>query len=100
MSRKDCKGKIYRANVSHCRTERGVLFSVRLNELKRLSCPGCKVCGLLDEALGDIDNDWHLIGIEHAEHGKLYKIEIRDRGVDWETGICEDWDLELVEVED
>jgi len=94
-----CKGDIFKANVSLCKTERGVLFSVRLNKMKRLSCPGCKYCGWLDDDLNELDPErFPLLGIENVEHGKLYTITTTNVSRDFETGWIDSWDLEVVEV--
>jgi hypothetical protein len=97
----ECKGVFFRADVSHCETKKGILFSVRLNLLKRKSCPGCRVCGWLFDSLGEIDRDyWPIIGIESCKHSKLYALQVCNISTDWETGIADSWDLKVVEVEE
>lgn len=100
MSKKTCKGRVYRANVSHCQTKTGILFAVRLREMKRLSCPGCEYCGWLDADLPELGLDWGIINITEAENGKLYTIEMCNIQRDWESGMVDDWDLKLVEYEE
>lgn len=95
-----CKGLIFQADVSCCPTRKGIGFFVRLNLLKRKSCPGCIRCAALYDAIGDVDNDWMPIGIESVEHGKLYRLEICNASRDWETGIIDDWDIKLVEFKE
>ena len=95
--KEQCKGKIYRADVQHCQTKRGILFSVRLNEIKRLSCQGCDKCGWIDENLSELNDEWGIVNICEAEHGKLYTIDMCNERKDWETGIVTDWDLKIVE---
>jgi len=99
-----CKGRVYRADISHCRTKRGFGLFMRFNEVKRLSCPGCddnSCCvGWEDEELDEISwEHWSIIDIEKAEHGKLYRLVQCNMSRDWETGIIDDWDLKLVDVE-
>jgi len=91
-----CKGVVYKADVQHCKTQRGVLFSVRLNKMKRLSCPGCEQCGFLEDDLGEIDpKHWPIIGIATVEPGKLYTIDVVNIGRDLESGYVDAWDLKV-----
>ncbi len=93
-----CKGTIYKADVQHCVTKKGVLFSVRLNKMKRLSCKGCEHCGWLDDELSEIDPEvWPIIDIQDVEHGKLYVINVTNIAKDWETGFADSWDLKVNE---
>jgi len=91
-----CKGLVYRANVQHCRTKQGILFSVRLNKLKKKSCFGCEECECIEDQLSEISYDWPLINIETVEHGKLYTIGFTNISRDWETGVVDEWDLEVI----
>jgi len=94
-----CKGIIYRADVQHCRTAKGVMLSFRLNKLKKKSCSGCDTCMADEDQLSEIDiNIWPLIDIEKIKHGKLYKIEYCNMYIDYETGYADSWDLKVVEV--
>lgn len=88
---------VYKADVQHCQTVKGVLFSVRLNKVKKLSCPGCAYCGAIEDDLSNIGVDWPIIGIEACEHGKLYTISECNISKDWETGVVDDWDLKVTE---
>ena len=93
-----CKGMIFKADVQHCRTERGILFSVRLNKMKRISCPGCMSCGATEDSLSEIDPKiWPILDIEKCKHGKLYILEYCNIATDWETGYVDSWDLRAVE---
>ena len=93
-----CKGAVFRADVQHFTTKRGGLaFSVRLNKVKRLSCPGCDVCQGWAEHHSEIGNDWPVVGIETAQDKKLYTLEPCNESRDWETGYIDSWDFELVE---
>lgn len=92
----ECNGTVFRANVQMCRTARGIMFSVRLDKLKRKSCPGCEKCGWIDEELSQVDNDNPIIGIESCEHGELYTLTTCNHSTDWETGQVDGWDLKVV----
>ena len=91
-----CQGAVFRANVSNCLTKSGFGFFVRLNKIKKLSCPGCNKCGWQDDNFAEVNNDWPIINIEKAEHGKLYTIGICNESRDWESGVIDQWDLELI----
>ena len=94
----NCKGMVFKADVQHCRTERGVLFSVRLNKMKRMSCPGCINCGGTEDSLSEIDPEiWSILDIEKCKHGKLYTLEYCNIRTDWETGYVDSFDLRAVE---
>ena len=91
---------VYKADVQHCTTKRGVLFSVRLNKMARMSCKGCDRCGGLADDLSNINANWSIIGIESAKSGKLYEIKMVNMSTDWETGYVDEWDLQLVPYEE
>lgn len=98
VPQENCKGVIYKADVQHCKTERGILYSIRLNKLKRMSCPGCNQCVYIEDDINEIGPGRSQIkNIEMVEHGKLYTIEVCDISRDYETGIIDDWNLEVVE---
>ena len=98
--KKSCNGLVYRAEISHYIVNRGISFSVKLNKQKRLSCPGCELCWWLYEAVGEINLDWPVEGIESAEQGKLYTLDICNEEKDWESGIVDSWDLRLIEFKE
>lgn len=96
-----CKGAIYKVDVQHCRTERGILFSVRLNKMKRMSCGGCKDCGAIEDELNEIDPTiWPILDIEKCKHGELYTLEYCNISTDWETGYADSWDLRAAKYSD
>ena len=93
-----CRGAIFKGDVQHCKTERGVLYSIRLNKMQRLSCKGCEQCMAAEDEFGEIDPEhWPILGIEKVKHGKLYTIEYCNIQTDWETGYADSWDLRAVE---
>ncbi len=99
--RSSCKGVIYKADIQHCKTKRGVLFSVRLNKMKRMSCQGCDDCDWLDDELNELDHEWYrIVGIEKVENGELYQLQVGNIGTDWETGIVDEWELCLSKVKE
>ena len=99
IRRTTCQGEVFKADVQHCKTKRGFLFSVRLNKQKRLSCPGCDNCCSLDDEFDEVSSDWPIQDIETAEHDRLYVIKRVDVSKDWESGIIDGWDLKLVPFE-
>lgn len=92
-----CRGRVFKASVQHFPTKRGFGFSVRLNEMKTLSCPGCVRCGWQYEIQNNLCADDKIIGIENCQDGKLYNIEVCNTSTDWETGIVDEWDYKVVE---
>lgn len=94
----ECKGLIFRGYVTHYI---GVDYTT-LNErkglklLKRKSCNGCEGCGNRLEMIGEYLNDG-LIDFSPVEDGKLYRIAIVNIVRDWETGIIDEWEYEIVE---
>ena len=70
-----CKGKIYKADVTVCRTQKGFGKFVRMNEMKRLSCGGCKHCEYINAMLSNISDDYDLVcGMHIVEDGELYEL--------------------------
>ena len=88
-----CKGVVYKANRGFTKTARGFGLFVRLNKLKRLSCPGCIECRGIEEYLHEQKN---IINIENAEHNKLYTLIMTNKYINWETNLVDDYDLQLV----
>ena len=95
-----CKGVVFRADVFNGPTKRGVMFAVRLNVVWKLSCPGCDRCGWISDDINEINNYRPIIGIEKAEHGKLYTLIVANEHRDWETGVIDEWDIEMIPWEE
>lgn len=99
MTDKPCQGMIFRAHVSTHETKRGFAKTFRLDHMKRLSCPGCEQCGwqseLISEAVGSCGCGI-IIGIESVEDKELYSLRITNISKDWENGIVDNCDIELV----
>lgn len=97
----ECRGVIFKARVSTYNTKRGIGFTIRLDRMNKLSCPGCEQCGWVDETL----EDWISytgeppLNFLEVENGKLYTIGICNESRDYETGVINDFDLEVVKVE-
>lgn len=102
MSR--CKGQIYRAAVTVYETSRGFALTIKLNYLKKKSCKGCGYCHLFIDVLGDAiscyEDEVSIIGFEKVEHGKLYTLQAVPSSRDLETGLVDDYVLELVEIKE
>ena len=91
-----CQGQVFKASVGHYRAARGFGFKVSLVVAKRRSCPGCPDCAWQVDALGDVGNDWPILGIEKAVDGAFYRLEIGNVMRDFESGIVDGVDLRLV----
>ena len=95
-----CKGIVYKAEVNTFLRKKGVGFSVNLIIQKKKSCPGCGSCGWVHESISEnIASGIPLIGIESVENGKLYTLSSCNVSRDWETGVVDDYGLELIEIE-
>ena len=93
-----CRGIIFKADVQHCKTKRGVLFSVRFNKMKKMSCLGCEHCMGLEDQFNEIDwGYWPILDIEKVKDGKLYTIEYCNIQKELETGYADSWDLRMKE---
>ena len=88
----ECKGLIFRGFnstfYSDCRLEKR--SGIRM--LKKKSCPGCEKCGFLLEDLSQNES----VIIPEIEHDELYTVVVTNISKDWETGYVDDWDLEVV----
>lgn len=102
----ECKGLIYRCRKCQFIGSRGeIVERVTFTPLKKKSCPGCDQCEYLhSEAREFIGNyAFGLGGIAipvDAQDQQLYRLEITNMSRDWETGIIDDWDLEMVRIDE
>lgn len=94
-----CTGKVYKSSVQRFPTHKGFGMSIRLNELKRRSC-SCNKCQYLEDDINEFMCHEGIIGIEDVKDGKLYTVGYTNISTDWESGIVDDWDLELIEIEE
>lgn len=97
VDKNECKGLVYRARVSEWYWPT-IGKTTRLNLLKRDSCPGCEKCGAMYECLQELNEDWPIVGLDNVENGKKYTIRFCNEQRDWESGIVDDFDIELIEV--
>lgn len=90
-----CKGLVFRGFNSMFFSDGRLEERRGIRLLKRESCPGCEKCGfLLDDMSEQV-----IIGsmiIPEIEHGKLYEVIVINESRDWETGYVDDYDLEVV----
>lgn len=91
-----CDGKVFKANVYLGKTQKGIGFFVRLDYVKGLSCPGCKMCGGLEDDMNELNVNWPIIGIKDVEDGKYYRLGITNITTDFESGYADYWDLQLI----
>lgn len=96
-----CKGIIFRADCQNYIGKKGeIVFKTVLKQLKKKSCPGCEQCGWLESDIREfISFDTPFLGIENIEPNKFYTFQVTNISKDWESGIVDDWDLEIVEIE-
>jgi ferredoxin len=100
---KKCIGIIVRAHTYFKYTEdlinssNRIINQVRLNVLKKKSCPGCNECGCIWDFFQITDNHYIIGGIGEVEHGKLYRLKLAVTSIDSYTGMVDDCDLILQE---
>jgi len=96
-----CKGLIYRCRVNNYVNGKGELLSqIRMIPLKRLSCKGCDHCACVIDTLSeDVANDL-IPDLTRVVSGKIYKLIYIETGIDYETGVVDDWDWEFREVKE
>ncbi len=92
-----CQGQVFKASVNNSRLSHGFAFTVRLTVAKKYSCPGCPACDWQWDAFGEVGNDWPILGIEKAEDGALYRVEVCNVTRCRDTGSDDGFDLGLVE---
>ena len=95
-----CKGLVYRCSVQEFMTEKRLVRQIEFRLLKRRSCPGCDQCGFMLDDLRD-RLDPFCSGIywpQQPKHNGLYSPRVTNITKDWESGIVDDWDVEMVEV--
>jgi hypothetical protein len=97
-----CQGKVFKADVGGSPTKRGFGLFIRMNEMKKLSCPGCDQCGWQSDAIQEAMCDWDalgVVGLESVEDGKLYTLAVTNIGYDYESGMVDEYDVEVVAYE-
>lgn len=71
-----------------------------MRQLKKESCEGCRHCGFLWDDLHEFSVDRDLDIRPNIEHGAKYRLTVVDVGHDWETGICDEWHLAFIKIEE
>ena len=96
-----CKGKIYRGIQNAYIGSKGeYVYQERMIPLKRKSCPGCKKCGYLQDAINDeLFNESFPI-INDIQDQALYELQIVNESRDYESGMIDDWEIEFVKVKE
>ena len=99
-SGKHCKGVFFRYTCSsYLSTHNSIEFRSSFRLLKKKSCSGCIQCQQLWEDFSVTGNIEDTIRVpKKLKPNGIYQASFVSAGVDWETGICEDWCWELIEV--
>lgn len=97
--KKTCNGLVFKASVNEYITKRGFAKTIRLDKLKRKSCPGCELCGWMDEAVKHSIEYGCLIGFEDVKSGELYTVLVKNVSYNRESGEVDDWELAIVPFE-
>lgn len=95
----ECKGLTFRGHTSQFfdYKDRRIEKKQRIRLLKKESCPGCPMCSWFLDDMGDMISTDGLIWPEEIEDGKLYTIRVTNEHRDWESGIVDDYQFEIVE---
>lgn len=90
-----CKGKIYKAKVTHYIGSRGeAIYQEKFIPMKRMSCDGCAKCNWLEDDLNEFmsNNTFPIIEDRIKDEG-LYYLDVTNISHDFESGIVDDWNL-------
>jgi len=102
-NKKGCRGVFFRGkkNVWFDYHKGRLVYKQELRLLKRISCDGCQDCGWIFDQMSDmIGSDGIIYPKYGIEEGKMYTIAVTNESRDWETGIVDNWDFKIVEVEE
>ena len=101
MPEETCKGLIYRCQVNQFLNAKGTYIdSIRMEPLKRMSCPGCDRCAYLrDQTREHISMGTPPI-INNPVSSALYELRITNLSRDYETGYPDDWDMVFVKIKE
>lgn len=91
-----CKGIKFRGYASTFWSGYKLESRCGVRFLKKDSCAGCSKCAHFDEFMEETPEN--IIGLNEVEHGKLYTLRVTNISRDWESGIVDEWDLQLVEL--
>lgn len=94
---KECKGLIFRGYNKQFVSGNHIGLHQGLKLLKRKSCPGCEECSWVMEQIADMLKFNQVIWPE-IEDGKLYSVHTTNEKRDLETGLVDDYDFEIFEV--
>jgi len=100
--KQECKGLVFKGYSSgfyiRNKKETKIEFREGIRLLKRKSCAGCKECGMFYEILSDGTLFNHISILNNIKNDQLYTLKVTNISTDFETGIVDDFDIELVEI--
>lgn len=95
----DCKGLIFRGYNKQFKTKAGFCQKIELRFMKRISCKGCLDCGgLMESVQMHLECDLNFLGFDKVEHDKYYTFRFINLSRDWESGLIDDYDIEIQEA--
>lgn len=92
-----CKGLFFRGSTSLYWQDGKLAQKMELHLLRRMSCPGCEVCGPMLDDIAMFAGDGNL-DLSEVKQAKLYSPRVTNVSIDRDTGFVDDWDIEFVEV--
>lgn len=94
---KECKGMFFRGYYSTFYDGNKLENRAGIRFLKSKSCTGCAKCAHFDEYLNESPE--LVLGMDKVEHGKLYSLRTVNIYRDWESGLVDDYDIEIIEIQ-
>lgn len=97
-----CKGVFFRGYRSQYFQNDKFELKQGVKLLKRKSCPGCSQCAFILDNLQELSyTEGAIIFPKYGiENGKLYSVCVVNESRDWESGVVDSWDLEIMEVKE
>ncbi len=94
----ECKGLVFRARIrSYVQRNKEIVYKEELRFLKRKSCTGCAACDCFWDDLDDWISTYDFPNcVNGFIDGELYKLVYGKEQRDWETGVGEGCDIDLV----
>jgi len=98
---KECGGLIFRGYSStyYDPINKKIERKEGIKLLRKKSCQGCEKCGFFFDTMPDIiDSDSLIFPKEGIINDKLYSLIVTNEQKDWESGIIDEWDCEIVKI--
>lgn len=98
-----CKDRFFRVRKNAYIHNGKIVISTTLKELKRKSCPGCNVCGWMEDDLyeGLVNyGESYIDGLDELKDGDMVRLNVVIDSTDYETGHADSWHLKAYKVDE